>query len=149
MRLAALSLFVLSLAGCEGGATSTNLCDIARAPSDYVGRTTTITDVVIVDGHGEPMLLPDASCDVLPWFSFTAGHPPREFGELVSKLNFTTVDGHRAGLAGHYTVEVVQRRDSGVIELNLIDAAGLHIVDADSKSQAIDKQMGPAPAEAQ
>ena len=149
MRRAALSLFVVLLTACEGGATSPSLCDIAHAPAEFIGRTTTLTDIVIVDGHGEPMLIPNASCDVLPWFSFTAGHPPREFGELVSKLNATTIDGHRAGLAGHYTVEVVRRRDAGVIEMNLIDAADLHIVDADSKSQAIDKQMGPAPTKTQ
>jgi hypothetical protein len=147
MLRAAVSLFVLSLTGCEGGATSTSLCDIARAPSKYIGRATTITDIVIVDGHGEPILIPNASCDALPWFSFTGGHAPTEFGELVSKLNATTIGGHRAGLAGHYTVEVVRRRDSGHIELNLIDAADLRIVDADSKSGAIDKQMGPPPTQ--
>lgn len=95
------------------------------------------------------MLIPNASCEALPWFSITTGHTPAEFGELISKLNATTIDGHRAGLAGHYTVEIVRRRDAALIELKLIDAADLHIVDADSKSRAIDEQMGPAPAEAQ
>jgi hypothetical protein len=46
-------------------------------------------------------------------------------------------------------VEVVRRRDAGLIELKLIDAEELHIVDAHSKSRAIDKQIGPAPAQAQ
>lgn len=95
------------------------------------------------------MLIPDASCDVLPWFSFAAGRGPHGFGELISKLNVTTVNGHRAGLAGHYKVDVVRRRDPGLIELKLIDAIDLHIVDADSKSQAIAKQMGPPPHQAQ
>jgi hypothetical protein len=149
MRGASASVFLLSLTACGGGATGTNLCDIARAPSQYIGRTTIITDIVIVDGHGTPMLIPNVSCDALPWFSLTAASPPTDFEELVSKLNATTINGHRAGLAGHYTVEVVRRRDAGLIELKLIDAEELHIVDAHSKSRAIDKQIGPAPAQAQ
>jgi hypothetical protein len=69
----------------------------------------------------------------------------RQFDTDVGRLNVTTVQGHRAGLEGRYTVKIVGQPGSATIELALLDATDLHLIDANSKSRAVSKQMGPPP----
>jgi hypothetical protein len=156
MRWILLGLAIFSLASCHGRDTPgeqpeavTRLCDVARDPRRYVGRVIVLDDVVIVDGHGTPELLPDSSCDKLPWFLFSnnqlSSSVRRQFDKKVNSLNTTTVHGHRAGLAGRYTVKVLRQREAALIELSLIDATDLRLADADSKSRAVSKQMGRSP----
>src|SRR5688500_10338885 len=122
MKVGSGSIMVLAVAGCAAPDASVDLCDVAQQPSDFIGREISITDVVIVDGHAEPILVPNGSCPEFVWFPVERHEleplARQRFLSLARSLNRTTVNGSLAGLAGTYRLRVLRQKEAGVLNVS-------------------------------
>lgn len=145
-RIRLASVFIAAaLSSC--GVTPPSICDVAREPEQFIGRSVSVQDVIVVDGHGEPFLIPNSDCAAFAYFQIddrkldeaTRG----KFGDLVRALNTSTVGGERAGLAGTYRLQLASKIEPFIWSVSLIDARDLRVVSAASKSKSLENQMQP------
>lgn len=139
----------LCLIGCRSQATSTDLCDVAKSPESFIGRELSVVDVVLADGHGDPFLIPDRSCPAYRSFPVIFHDletlKKAEFVRLIRTLNTTIIDGHGGGLSGRYAVRVLNGPPG--LEISILDASQLRVVDGEEKTRSLHKQVPPEPSD--
>ncbi len=147
MRVAKGAL-ILAVASCTSPQDSGGLCDVAQRPGEFIGREISISDILIVDGHGDPRFVPSSSCPRFLWFPVQVHElKPAAREQFISRMRGlinTTVDGNRAGIAGTYRVRVLGER-TGEVDLSLLDVTDMRLADAADKSRSIEKEMPPPP----
>jgi hypothetical protein len=132
-----------ALVSCKASPLST--CALAESPAKFAATSVDLSDVIIVDGHGEPYLIPDADCSAFAYFRIddrTLDFKSRnEFRKLLTTLNTTTIGGERAGVAGDYKLRLSREIDAVNWSTSLIEARTMHVVAAASKSKSLERQM--------
>jgi hypothetical protein len=126
------------------------MCDLAQHPADFIGHEITLRDTIIVDGHGDPLLIPDASCpaflSVQVAFHELQPEAKRQFVELIRSLGTTaSINGHAAGVTGTYKLRVLSRSQPSTLAVSLVKASNIRIGDAEAKMQSLMKQTPSEP----
>jgi hypothetical protein len=138
-----LALATGALVSCSVSRSST--CALAESPATYAGTLVELTDVIIVDGHGEPYLIPDPDCSAFAYFRIDDrmldSETKDKFRNLIGALNTTTIRGERAGVAGNYKVRLSREIEPFNWSASLIEARALRVVTAASKSKSLKQQI--------
>lgn len=136
MKGLALLLAGMGLTGCAQSRL-TDLCDIAKAPDTYVGRTITISDTILVASHGYVMLVPNADCSVFNAFDIEQdGTMDRMINEASASAPQGTAAYVMRAIAGVYTLKVTRSPERRV-RFTLLGFKGVHLATAEPKLSSI------------
>lgn len=139
------ALFPLALFACGDVRPPPDVCSIASAPDRFLGRSVVVEEVIIADGHGDPVLVPDADCSAFEYFDVKLDKLPvrarADFTSLLRNLNRTTIDGQRAGIFGRYNIVLRKGQQPPVWSAELLNANNVKVVSAESKNRALLNQM--------